>query len=49
MDLLFEIQITLPNKKRRDKTAIEFKESLMVYLGMHDGGGGGGFRRVCGI
>ena len=33
MDPLFKIQITQANKRRRDKTAIEFGESLMVYLG----------------
>ena len=25
--------MTLPNKKRRDKTAAEFGDSLMAYLG----------------
>ena len=30
---VFRIQVTMPNKKRRDKTANEFGESLMVYLG----------------
>ena len=32
-DKLFRIQITLPNKKRRDKTALEFSECLMAFLG----------------
>ena len=32
-DPLFKIQVTLPNGKRRDKTAIEFGESLKVFLG----------------
>ena len=32
-DPVFKIQITLPNKKRRDKTANEFAESLTAYLG----------------
>ena len=31
--LIFSLQVTLPNKKRRDKTAAEFGESLMSYLG----------------
>ena len=30
---LFRIQLTLPNGKRRMKTAVEFAESLMHYLG----------------
>ena len=33
VDPLFRIQVTLPNKKRRDKTASEFGESLMAFLG----------------
>ena len=33
VDPLFRIQVTQPNKKRRDKTAEEFGEALMVYLG----------------
>ena len=33
VDKLFKIQITLPNKKRRDKNAYEFSESLMAFLG----------------
>ena len=33
VDPLFRIQVVLPNKKRRDKTAVEFGESLMVFLG----------------
>ena len=33
VDPLFKIQVTLPTKKRRDKTANEFGESLMCYLG----------------
>ena len=33
VDPLFKVQITQANKKRRDKTAIEFGESLMVFLG----------------
>ena len=32
-DQIFRIQVTMPNKKRRDKTSEEFGESLMVYLG----------------
>ena len=32
-DQVFRIQVTMPNKKRRDKTVQEFGESLMVYLG----------------
>lgn len=32
-DQVFRVQVTMPNKKRRDKTAEEFGESLMVYLG----------------
>ena len=31
VDPLFTIQITQANKKRRDKTVLEFGESLMVY------------------
>ena len=33
VDPLFKIQVTQPNKKRRDKTAAEFGDSLMSYLG----------------
>ena len=33
VDSLFKIQVAQINKKRRDKTAREFGESLMVYLG----------------
>ena len=33
VDPLFKIQVTMKNKKHRDKTAIEFGEALMVYLG----------------
>ena len=33
VDPLFKIQVTMKNKKRRDKTAIEFGEALMAYLG----------------
>merc|ERR1712010_39749 len=33
VDSLFKIQVTLPNKRRRDKTAAEFAEALMSYLG----------------
>ena len=33
VDPLFQIQLTLPNGKRRMKTAIEFGEALMCYLG----------------
>ena len=33
VDPLFKIQITLPSKKRREKTAQEFADSLMAYLG----------------
>ena len=32
-DTLFRIQVTLPNKKRRDKTSEEFGEALAAYLG----------------
>ena len=32
-DLLFRIQVTLPNKKRRDKTAEEFAIALKAILG----------------
>ena len=32
-DPLFRIQVTLPNKKRRDKNPQEFGEALMAYLG----------------
>ena len=32
-DPLFRIQVTLPNKKRRDKTTMEFVDSLMSFLG----------------
>ena len=30
---IFRIQVTLPTKKRRDKSAVEFADSLMAYLG----------------
>ena len=33
VDPIFKIQVTLPTKKRRDKTAEEFAISLMAYLG----------------
>ena len=33
VDPIFKIQVMMANKKRRDKTAYEFGESLMVYLG----------------
>ena len=33
VDPLFKIQVTMDNKKRRDKSALEFTESLMAYLG----------------
>ena len=32
-DGIIRIQVTLPNKKRRDKSAVEFTDSLMAYLG----------------
>ena len=32
VDPIFKIQVTLPTKKRRDKTADEFAASLMAYL-----------------
>ena len=32
-DPLFRIQVTLPNKKRRDKTSEEYAEALVAYLG----------------
>ena len=33
VDPLFRIQLTLPNGKRRMKTAVESGEALMCYLG----------------
>ena len=33
VDPLFRIQLTLPNGKRRMKTAVEFAKALMCYLG----------------
>ena len=33
VDPIFKIQVTLPTKKRREKTAEEFAISLMAYLG----------------
>ena len=33
VDPLFKIQVTLPNRRRREKTAVEFGESLMAFLG----------------
>lgn len=33
VDPLFQIQVTLPNNRRRDKTAKEFGDSLMAFLG----------------
>ena len=33
VDPLFKIQVTQPNKKRRDKSAAEFGDALMAYLG----------------
>ena len=30
---LFRVMITLPNKKKRDKTAEEFGEAMMAFLG----------------
>ena len=32
-DQVFRIQVTMHNKKRRDKPVNEFGESLIVYLG----------------
>ena len=32
-DPIFKMMITQPNKRRRDKTADEFGESLMIFLG----------------
>ena len=32
-DPLFRVMITLPNKKKRDKTAEEFGEAMMTFLG----------------
>ena len=29
----FRVMITLPNKKKRDKTAEEFGEAMMAFLG----------------
>ena len=37
VDQLFKIQKTMPNKKRRDKTAQEFGEALMAFLGKKTG------------
>ena len=33
VDPLFKIQVTLKDRKRRDKTSLEFSESLMAFLG----------------
>ena len=33
VDPLFRIQVVLPNKKRRDKTSLEFAEALSAFLG----------------
>ena len=33
LDPLFWIQVTLPNNRRRDKSAKEFGDSLMAFLG----------------
>ena len=33
VDQLFKIQVTMPNKKRRDKNAEEFGEALKTFLG----------------
>ena len=30
---LFRVMVTMPNKRKRDKSAEEFGESLMVFLG----------------
>ena len=35
VDPLFRIQVVLPNKKRRDKTSLEFNEALSAYLSKH--------------
>ena len=35
-DPIFKIQVTLPSKKRRDKTAQEYGESMMSYLGKRE-------------
>ena len=32
-DPLFRVMVTMPNKRKRDKSAEEFGESLMVFLG----------------
>ena len=32
-DPIFRVMITLPNKKKRDKTAEEFGEAMMAFLG----------------
>ena len=32
-DRIFPIQISLPKKERRDKSPVEFADSLMAYLG----------------
>ena len=32
-DPLFRVMVTLPNKKERDKTAEEFGEAMMAFLG----------------
>ena len=33
VDPLFRVQVVMPNKKRRDKTAAEFGEALVAFLG----------------
>ena len=43
---LFQIQLTLPNGKRRMKTALEFGEVLMCYLGRRSDRSMEGFRSV---
>ena len=30
---LLNLKVTMPNKKRRDKTAEEFGDALMIFLG----------------
>ena len=33
MDPLFRVMVTMPNKKKRDKTVAEIAEALMAFLG----------------
>ena len=36
VDPLFRVMVTMPNKKKRDKTAEEFGEALMAFLGRRE-------------